>query len=332
MKSNARAWQGVGAGALALVLAGCGKPAATKAEAPPAMAPAVATPSAAAVISAKPATEAEGKSAAKKTTAAERYPLTGEVTGIDAARKVLVVYHDEIKGYMPAMTMEFGVGAGDLAAAKVGQRIRAEMIPSETGDYRLEKIWPDEKPAVSAVEAAAKGLREDTKTRGRNAYREVGETVPNFTLFDQEGRVIPGGHFRGKRVMLNFIFSRCPVATMCPAATAKMMATQRLAKDAAVPNIEFVSITLDPVFDTPGVLKEYASARGIDTANFSFLTGPDGAIRDLLTQFGVIAELEGDFLKHTLTTLLIDERGKIVHRTDGSVWEPRDFVAKMKQP
>jgi protein SCO1/2 len=119
---------------------------------------------------------------------------------------------------------------------------------------------------------------------------------------------------------------------MCPAATAKMMATQKLAKDAAVPNIEVVSITLDPVFDTPGVLKEYASVRGIDTTNFSFLTGPDSAIRDLLTQFGVIAELEGDFLKHTLTTLLIDERGKIMHRTDGSVWEPKDFVAKMKQP
>ena len=116
-------------------------------------------------------------------------------------------------------------GPGDLAVAKVGQRIRADLIPSETGDFRLEKIWPDEKLATAAVADAARGLREDTKTRGKNAYREVGETVPSFTLFDQEGRVIPGGHFRGKKVMMNFIFSRCPVATMCPAATAKMMAT-----------------------------------------------------------------------------------------------------------
>jgi len=320
MKSNGRAWQWVGAGALVALLNGCGKPAAPKVEAP------AAAPSVTAQASAK------GAEAPAKKAVAGRYPLTGEITGIDTARKVLVVYHDEIKDYMPAMTMEFIVSAGDLAAAKVGQRIRADLIPSETGDFRLEKIWPDDKIAAAAVADAARGLREDTKTRGKNAYREVGEAVPNFTLFDQEGRVIPGGHFRGKRVMMNFIFSRCPVATMCPAATAKMMATQKLAKEAAVPNIEFVSITLDPVFDTPGVLKEYAAVRGIDTVNFSFLTGPDSAIRDLLTQFGVIAELEGDFLKHTLTTLLIDERGKIVHRTDGSVWEPRDFVAKMKKP
>ena len=320
MKSNARVWPPTLGAVLALALGGCGRPAAPK------------SGTQAAATSVDPAAVASKPAAPAKKEVAERYPLTGEITGIDAARKVLIVYHDEIKDYMPAMTMEFIVSPGDLAVAKVGQRIRADLIPSETGDFRLEKIWPDEKLATAAVADAARGLREDTKTRGKNAYREVGETVPSFTLFDQEGRVIPGGHFRGKKVMMNFIFSRCPVATMCPAATAKMMAAQKLAKDASVPNIEFVSITLDPVFDTPGVLKEYASVRGIDTTNFSFLTGPDSAIRDLLTQFGVIAELEGDFLKHTLTTLLIDERGKIMHRTDGSVWEPKDFVAKMKQP
>jgi protein SCO1/2 len=263
-------------------------------------------------------------------TVATRYPLTGEITGIDVPRKVLIVQHDEIKGYMPAMTMEFLVSAADLAAAKIGQRIRAELIPSSDGDIRLEKIWPDDRAATIAVAAAARGLRENTMTRGKNAYREVGEAMPDFTLYNQAGQAIPSGHFRGKKVMMNFIFTRCPVATMCPASTAKMMATQKLAREAAVAGIEFVSITLDPAFDTPAVLQEYATVRGIDTANFSFLTGPESAIRDLLTQFGIIAEFEGDLLKHTLATVLIDERGKIIHRADGSVWEPREFVAKMK--
>jgi len=263
-------------------------------------------------------------------TVATRYPLTGEITGIDVPRKVLIVQHDEIKGYMPAMTMEFLVSAADLAAAKIGQRIRAELIPSSDGDIRLEKIWPDDRAATIAVAAAARGLRENTMTRGKNAYREVGEAMPDFTLYNQAGQAIPSGHFRGKKVMMNFIFTRCPVATMCPASTAKMMATQKLAREAAVAGIEFVSITLDPAFDTPAVLQEYATVRGIDTANFSFLTGPESTIRDLLTQFGIIAEFEGDLLKHTLATVLIDERGKIIHRADGSVWEPREFVAKMK--
>lgn len=261
-----------------------------------------------------------------------RYPLTGQILRIEAERKVLVVRHDEIKGYMPAMTMEFAVAPGDLAVAKVGQRIRAELVPAKGNeDFRLEKIWPDDKVSADTVSASALQLRQDTHTRGKHAYREVGETVPDFALFDQSGRVVQSSRFRGKQIMLNFIFTRCPDAKMCPAATAKMITVQRLAKEAGIPNLELVSITLDPAYDTPGVLREYADLRGIDTSNFSFLTGPEAAIRDLLTQFGIIAQFQGDILQHTLATLLVDPSGKIAHRTDGSAWEPQDFVAKMKK-
>jgi protein SCO1/2 len=131
--------------------------------------------------------------------------------------------------------------------------------------------------------------------------------------------------------MMNFIYSRCPVANMCPLSTAKMIETQKLARQAGIADIEFVSITLDPVHDTPGVLKDYADARNIDTGNFSFLTGPEPAIRDLLTQFGVIAEFRGDILDHTLATLLIDQKGRIVWRADGSQWQPAEFVSRMRK-
>ena len=269
---------------------------------------------------------------AKAEAAAEkRYPLTGEIISVDAGRKILVVRHDEIKNLMPAMTMEFGVSGADAAAFKAGQRIRAEVIPSDRGDWRLEKIWVDDKSAEAAIAAQAAALRQDTLIRGKGAYREVGEKIPEFALFDQDGRVVQSGRFRGKQVMLNFIFSRCPVATMCPAATMRMMALQKLARESGVTNLELVSITLDPAYDTPAVLKDYAVTRGIDTSNFSLLTGPESAIRDLLTQFGIIAEFQGNLLNHTLATLLIDESGRIIHRADGSTWEPKDFVAKMKK-
>ncbi len=259
----------------------------------------------------------------------KRYPLTGEVLSVDVAKKVLRVRHDEIKDFMPAMVMDFSVSAGDAAAAKPGERIRAELIPNDKGDWRLEKIWPDDKPAAAAIAAQAAALRQDTLIRGQSAYREVGEKIPDFALYDQEGRVVQSTRFHGKLVMLNFIYSRCPVANMCPLSTQKMMATQALAKKENVANLELVSVTLDPAYDTPAVLKEYAAARGIDTSNFSFLTGPENAIKDLLTQFGVIAEFDGDIIKHTLSTLLIDENGRIIHRADGSAWDPQDFVAKM---
>lgn len=276
---------------------------------------------------------ADSAPAAAKAPEAERYAITGEVVRAEPERKVLVVKHDEIKGYMPAMTMEFLVSDGDLALARPGQRIRADMIPSKDGDFRLERIWPDDRTIEArTIATGAMQLRQDTHTRGKNAYREVGEGAPDFTLYDQDGRVVQGSRFRGRHIMLNFIFSRCPVPTMCPAATAKMITVQRLAREAGVRDLELISITLDPANDTPGVLRDYAAVRGIDTSNFSFLTGPEGAIRDLLTQFGVITQLQGDILQHTLATLLIDPQGRIAHRTDGSQWEPQDFVRRMKSP
>jgi protein SCO1/2 len=195
----------------------------------------------------------------------------------------------------------------------------------------LEKIWPDDRASATSIAAAANALRQDTSIRGRGAYREIGENLPDFALYDENGKVVEAGRFRGKQIIFNFIYSRCPVATMCPAATLRMMAVQKKAREAGVTNLELVSITLDPAYDTPGVLKEYAAGRGIDTGNFSFLTGPEPAIRDLLTQFGVIAEFQDGLLKHTLATLLVNEQGRIIHRADGSEWSVDEFVDKMRK-
>ena len=86
----------------------------------------------------------------------ERYPLTGQILRIEPERKVLVVRHDEIKDYMPAMTMEFVVAAGDLAVVQVGQRIRADLVPAKDGgDFRLERIWPDDKVSADTISASA---------------------------------------------------------------------------------------------------------------------------------------------------------------------------------
>ncbi|CAM2769376.1 SCO family protein [Rariglobus hedericola] len=271
------------------------------------------------------------KSDATDVANSKRHPLTGEIIKADVERLTLLVKHDEIPGFMAPMTMEFSVTAGDVANAREGQRIRAELVVREDGEFALEKIWTINPVADAQVGAAGGALRQDTSIRGRRAYREVGENLPDFALYDQTGKVVSAARFRGKQVMLNFIFTRCQVAQMCPLATANMMVAQRKAKEAGVADIEFVSITLDPEYDTPGVLLTYAKQRGIDTTNFSFLTGPEGAIKDLLTQFGVLADFDGSILKHTVSTLLIDAQGKIIWRTDGSQWSPEEFVKKMKK-
>lgn len=260
-----------------------------------------------------------------------RHPLTGTVVSVLTERGTLLVDHEEIAGYMPRMTMEFHVGAGDLALAKPGAALRATLVEESEGKFRLEGVWWGDAVRDATVRQAASELREDTSIRGRGAYREVGENLPSFALYNQNGEVVAADKWRGKQIMLNFIFTRCPVMTMCPASTAKMMETQKKAKAAGVANLELVSITLDPEYDTPGVLREYAEARAIDTSNFSFLTGPESAIKDLFKQFGILTEMKGGVLTHTLATLLINEQGKIVWRADGSGWSPDEFVGKMKR-
>ena len=79
------------------------------------------------------------------------------------------------------------------------------------------------------------------------------------------------------------------------------------------------------------MLKEYATVRGLDTSNWSFLTGPDAAVRQLLAQLGVIREFDGATIKHTLSTVLINEQGRITYRVDGSSWDVPDFVQRLRK-
>ncbi len=261
--------------------------------------------------------------------AGQTYPIRGEIVGFDRPRQVMLIHHEEIPGYMPAMTMEFTAAGVDLAKLRERQRITAVMGEPVDGVFPLTQFKVLETSDDQAVAAGTMALRQDTSTRGRNVYREVGEAAPSFTLYNQDGRATQFDHFRGKWVVLNFIFTRCPIADMCPAATARMHALQLAARKAGVRDFELVSISFDSAFDTPAVLKTYAEGRGIDTSNFSFLTGPENAIRDLLAQFGVIVQPGESIFKHSLATLLINPEGKIVHRVDGSRWAVEDFLTRL---
>jgi len=277
-----------------------------------------------------PACRREPDVPAQASVAQERqFPLTGVIEKVDPAHKTLLVSHDAVEGFMPAMTMEFRVSSADVTAAKEGEHIRGALFPDDPKGARLEQIWPVDPVAESIITAAQNALRQDTSARANHAYREIGETLPDFGLYNQEGQVVTAARFHGKQVMLNFIYTRCPIATMCPASTAKMVEVQRLARAEGVTSLELITITLDPEYDTPAVLKDYAKTHEIDPVNFSLLTGPEKAIKDLLTQFGIIANFEGGILKHTLATLLIDPNGKIIWREDGSQWAPEEFVRKM---
>lgn len=260
--------------------------------------------------------------------------FSGTVVEVDREAGEIVVEVESGADFLEEPRVRAGARRGDVANAEIGARIRGLLAAAENSEtrFRLERVWPAEEDAARVVEHLNRRLREDTVIRGEEAYRLEGESLPRFALYDQFGRLARPERFAGKRVVMNFIFTRCADPQMCPAATQRMAQLQEAAGKAGVSDFELVSVTLDPAYDTPGVLREYAADRGIDPENFSFLTGPERAVRDLMTQMGVLTEPDDEnYLKHTMATLLIDESGTIVHRVDGSQWLVSDFLNRLKE-
>ena len=254
-------------------------------------------------------------------TTAPRHDLSGRVLAVDPERRVIRVHHEPIAGLMPEMAMDFTVPGADLRAFQPGQRVKARLYAVDKGEFALEGLRVADPEQESLLEDAAFMLQSDTAAREPHVFREIGEDAPYFKLYNQRGEVVSLESYRGQRVVLNFIFTRCPVPTMCAAATARMMEIQQQARLRGLRDIQFLSISLDPAYDTPAVLKAYAAARGIDTTNFSFLTGPEIAVRSLLAQSGVFVVPSAGLWNHTISTLVIDRTGRIADRYEGANWD-----------
>ncbi len=119
-----------------------------------------------------PATQAAAPSGER------RFPLSGEVLSADRARKVLVVRHNEIAGYMPAMTMEFAVSQGDASVARPGERIRGELVVDRAGGARLfdrvTRLTRSEQGRALAVSLVAVG----------EAFTKIASDPDKYRSFD----------------------------------------------------------------------------------------------------------------------------------------------------
>lgn len=222
------------------------------------------------------------------------------------------------------------VSPGDAAIGYEGRAIRGVLV-EDVEPPRLDFIWPDDPVQNQMVEGINRLLRNDTVTRGRRAYRGVGDYLPPFALYDQNGDVVTNRALQGRNLVLNFIFTRCMEATMCPAATARMVRLQREAREAGLNRVTLVTVSFDPEYDTPGVLRFYGQQRGMDFANYTLLTGDSEAVADLIRQLGILVVPENDTLNHTMATLLINEQGRITHRQEGSRWSTQDFLSRLKR-
>lgn len=219
-----------------------------------------------------------------------------------------------------------------LSKKKVFKGNLQETFSSTAGKtFLLYNVWPDEKAERIRVKNVNRLLRRDTLGMGESMLRTVGDNLPPFALYDQDGGVVTTDYFDGSVTILNFIFSRCSVAEMCPAATIKMKKLQELAQKIKIPNIRFLSITLDPAFDSPGVLKSYARGYNLDESNFKVCTAEKPVIDDLTRQFGILRETAPDQpLDHTMRTMIVNSKRQIVYQVPGRNWRVEDFLSRLQ--
>ena len=186
----------------------------------------------------------------------------------------------------------------------------------------------------AAVPAAAQAhsLHDvEDRMREQEKYFEPkpGRPAPDFTLQDADGRPVSLADFRGKAVVLHFIYASC--TDECPLHADLIARIQEMVNKTPMRDlVEFVTITTDPVRDTPEVMRGYGQAHALDPANWIFLTsGPDRPeeTRNLVKRFGhQFKEIEGGVEIHGVVTHVIDREGNFRANFHGLAFEPVNLI------
>jgi protein SCO1/2 len=247
---------------------------------------------------------------ASQLSCARHYRAQGIVLSIDRATQTITISHRAIPGYMEAMAMPFHTEKPqDLSSLTPGLRINFQLkVTSKAATVRNIRI---DQTAASDVPVP--------KAEGKIS---IGQPVPDFTLTDQDGRALTLSSFQGKPVAVDFIYTRCPLPNVCPMLSANFARLQKRFGG----QITLLTITLDPQYDTPQVLTDYAHRWRADASHWHFLTGSLDEIRRVAGRFGVIFWPEEGTLTHTSSTAIIDSTGHLAASVEGSSFTSQQLI------
>ncbi len=266
-----------------------------------------------------------GCKAQRAATAERRFPIEGRVVTVDAAAHTITLDHHEVVGYMKAMTMAFDVRDGWVFnVVHPGDTVQATLVVG--GDAYLENI------SVTQARGAA-----DLSSTSPMHLPQKGEDVPDFHFVNQEGRAIELAQFRGEPLLITFVYSRCPLPEYCIRMSnnfAEIARTLQTSNPAAFAKLQMLSISIDPEFDDPKVLrsygKSYAGAVDPGLKHWSFATGKPGDIRKAAEYFGLSYEKQNGQIIHDLRTALVDADGKIADFYSGNQWKANDLAMQIE--
>jgi protein SCO1/2 len=255
------------------------------------------------------------------------YTLQGQILSIEPGHMQANIKHEEIKGFMAAMTMPYKVrDAKEFANLKPGDLINSTLVVVSNDAYLKNVKKVGEAPLASEAPAPA-------ASSGFELLRP-GEAVPDVPMLDQDGRKTSISALKGQTVVLTFIYTQCPLPTFCPLMDRHFVAIQdRLKGDPTLSEVHLATVSFDPVIDTPPVLKKHAQQLGADLTRWTFFTGDRDDIDKFASRFGVtIARDTSDpkNITHNLRTVIIDADGKLKKTYTGNEWSPDQILADLK--
>ena len=257
------------------------------------------------------------------------YQVRGIVRGIAPDRSTVSIEHEDIPGFMPSMTMPFSVkDQKEIADLKIGDGISFRLTAT-LKDLFLDQV---KKIPASEVRVAEPSPMASVASPASARLRES-DLAPSFTLTNQNGEPVTLETFRGRPFVLTFIFTRCPIPTFCPRISQNFFQLQEAIKSdqALAGNVRLLSITLDPQFDTPEILKSYAQQQKADEQIWGFATGAPAEIDKLTQSFAVHVQPEGGTISHGLATALIGADGKVTKIWRGNAWNPSEVIDELRR-
>jgi protein SCO1/2 len=256
------------------------------------------------------------------------YRLQGQVLSVTADHTEANIKHEDIKGLMPGMTMPYKVrDPGQFADLKRGDLITSTLVVVSNDAYLKDVKRVGEAPLEKTpgeASSASSGFE----------LLKPGEAVPTVPFLDQDGKPRDFASFKDSIVVVTFMYTRCPMPTFCPLMDQHFATIQgKLKTDPSLTHVHLVSVSFDPLTDTPAVLKNHATALGADPDYWTFLTGDRDAIDQFAMRFGVAVSREMNdplTITHTLRTAIIDAKGNFVKAYAGNEWTPEQVLADLR--
>ncbi len=261
--------------------------------------------------------------------AIQSYAVKGEVKELKIDGKTVVIKHEEIPGYMAAMTMPFEVrDPKELAGLQAGDKVTFRLQVTDTDG------WIDHVTKVGRVTTMELPSRTNTFRQVRDVDPlSEGDLMPNYNFTNQLGQAVSLGEFKGQAVAFTFIFTRCPFPVYCPRMSENFSAAYKkmIARPGGETNWHLLSISFDPAFDTPAVLKRYATRYQYDPARWSFVSGALIELDAITEQFGLsfTRDESGINFNHNLRTVVVDAAGRIQKILIGNEWKPDELVEEL---